>query len=262
MKLIEIKSIPVCKFAHTYEAERYSHTLRATPNTVEISYIKDGELTVFHKGELLKATKGDLLINLFLHELPIESRVYHCHHTVGFKAEFEISRELPPVIRLDGNSSHIYSLIDEIIKTKNLSPESENRMAGLFLQLLGEIESVCEGGDSVDGGDLHYVRKAKRYVYDNIRTPIKQREIADFLGITPEYLCAVFKRGTGEPIMRFINRMKLEGIRTLMERESTPLYRAAEMYGFSDPNYVSRLYTRYYGVSITDSAKFRYRKDY
>ena len=263
MKLIDFKTVPVCKFAHTYGAENYRHVLRTNANTVEITYINDGEVSVSSEGKGVEtARKGDILINLFLSDLVVESEVYHSHHTVCFKGEFEVASPPPSVVRGEGNSSQIYYLIDEIIKTKSFSPESEYKCAGLFLQLLGELESLCDSGRGQSGGEFHYVRKAKKYVYDNIRSPIKQREVATFLGISPEYLCAVFKRGTGESLMRFINRMKLEGIRMLMERENTPLYRAAELYGFSDPNYVSRLYIKYYGVSITDSARFRYRKDY
>ena len=42
----------------------------------------------------------------------------------------------------------------------------------------------------------------------------------------------------------------------LIHREKLPLYRAAELFGYSDPNYVSRLYRKLFGTSITrdDSA--------
>jgi AraC-like DNA-binding protein len=71
------------------------------------------------------------------------------------------------------------------------------------------------------------------------------------LGITPEYLCTVFKKSTGETVMRFVNRLKLNGVRSLMESERVPLYNAAEHFGFSDPNYVSRLYVKLFGECIT-----------
>ena len=37
-----------------------------------------------------------------------------------------------------------------------------------------------------------------------------------------------------------------------METKKLPLYEAATMYGYSDPNYVSRLYKKMFGFNITD----------
>ena len=40
-----------------------------------------------------------------------------------------------------------------------------------------------------------------------------------------------------------------------MQTKHIPLNRAAAQYGFSDPNYVSKLYKKYYNESITQAAK-------
>jgi YesN/AraC family two-component response regulator len=40
-----------------------------------------------------------------------------------------------------------------------------------------------------------------------------------------------------------------------MERENLRLYEAATRYGYTDANYVSRLYKRYFGKNITDFKK-------
>jgi YesN/AraC family two-component response regulator len=37
-----------------------------------------------------------------------------------------------------------------------------------------------------------------------------------------------------------------------MEKEPVHLYEAAALFGYSDPNYVSRLFKKYYGYNITD----------
>ena len=55
--------------------------------------------------------------------------------------------------------------------------------------------------------------------------------------------------------MSYINHIKLEGVRSIMEKEHIPLNQAAEIYGFSDPNYVSRLYKKYFHANITDVIK-------
>ena len=261
MRIFEPGQIPVCKFAHVYDADRYVHKLAVVERTVEITYVSDGTLTVTKDGETLAAGRGDLIFNDFKSSMTVESKKYHCHHTVCFKTDIKLLRPISHVFSAGQNSSQIYHLIDEIIKLHSLERDCENKCAGLFLQLLGEIEGLLSES-SGRLGEYVYVRKAKQYIYDNLRSRITQADLAAFLGITPEYLCTVFKRATGESVIKYVNRMKLEGVLSLMERESLPLYRAAERYGFTDPNYVSRLYSKYYGVNITDVDRLKYRKKY
>ena len=56
-------------------------------------------------------------------------------------------------------------------------------------------------------------------------------------------------------LITFVNQAKLSRIRTEMERENLRLYEASMRYGYQDPNYVSRLYKRYFGKNITDFKK-------
>ena len=78
-----------------------------------------------------------------------------------------------------------------------------------------------------------------------------QRDIAAHLGITPEYLCSIFKKSEGVSIMHFINTVKLTSIRSLMEKDGLTLAQAAHLYGYADPNYVSRLHKQYFHINIT-----------
>lgn len=111
-----------------------------------------------------------------------------------------------------------------------------------------------QGHDEFGAGDP-YIKRAKRYIYDHITEPIVQKDVALMLGITPEYLCTIFKKSEGRSLIRFINEAKLSLIRNMMENEQTTLAKAATQYGFTDPNYVSRLYKKYYNETITQNAK-------
>ena len=82
-----------------------------------------------------------------------------------------------------------------------------------------------------------------------------QRAAAKSLGITPEYLCAVFRKSEGRSLIRFTNELKLENILELMRSKGVTLAEASAQYGFSDPNYVSRLYKKYFGENITEALK-------
>lgn len=259
MQYIEIKSMPSPVFAHTFQSPSYRNQLQKSPNMIEIGYIKEGKTRITSNSSQYTLYKGDIFCILYRDVLTIQADQYHCHHTIGFCTEFILSAEpngnavpLNEYIRVSSHSIKMHSLIDEIIRIKNFHLENTLSCTGLFLQLLDELGNECRRHEpNYSYGEQRYVRKAKQYIYDNIAHPIQQKDIAAYLGITPEYLCNIFKKVTGESVIKFINRRKLENIHTLMKTEHIPLYQAAELYGFSDANYVSRLYKQYFNENIT-----------
>jgi AraC-like DNA-binding protein len=191
--------------------------------------------------------------------MAVDADAYHCHHTVCFSVESDAPSEqrLPPVVLNKAKRfEHCRRLIDDIIHSFALHPTHTWKTSGLFLQLLHELE-LCYGSQTSDvaPGDGRYVEQAKRYIFEHISRPIRQGEIAAHLGITSEYLCNVFKKSEHTTVMRFINETKLARIRLMMESKGISLHQAALQYGFADPNYVSRLYKKYYGRALTEEIK-------
>jgi len=71
-------------------------------------------------------------------------------------------------------------------------------------------------------------------------------------------LCSVFKKVEGISFQKYVNYEKLEAIKNLMEKEPVHLYEAAALFGYTDPNYVSRLFKKYYGYNITATNTFHF----
>lgn len=259
MNYYTIKSIPQTRFAHAISRPTYRNIIPPRNNTMEITYISKGSLHHFNKNGDYIVQEGDFFFNPYVTQNYVESEDYHEHHTVCFTLDFDITDEyVPGALTIP---THIVSprnrcknLMDEIIRNHTIYANSELKCAGLFLQLLYEL-SENVSADSNNFSNHLYVKKIKNYIYDHIHEPIKQSEIATYLGITPEYLCSVFKKCEGTTVMSYINHIKLEGIRSIMEKEHIPLNQATELYGFSDPNYVSRLYKKYFHLNITDIVK-------
>ncbi|MBQ6708461.1 MAG: helix-turn-helix domain-containing protein, partial [Clostridia bacterium] len=63
--------------------------------------------------------------------------------------------------------------------------------------------------------------------------------------------CTIFKQAEGISLIKYVNMAKLRQIKTLMEKENLKLYEASQLFGFSDANYVSHLYKKTFGRSIT-----------
>lgn len=257
---MKLNTVPQILFGHIYEDTDYATRFDHRRDTIETAYFTAGDAVLQYCGREYTVGRGDLVLLPFITD---EDRVsfrcvgYQCHHTVCFQAQIEYEQEdvlYPIVTHVPEGAKEIPELIDAIIKTHTLDPNRMLKCAGLFLSLLDEIAELNRRRtEHFSTGEQSYIRRTKKYIYDHITTPIQQREIAAHLGITPEYLCTVFKKSEGVSVIRYINSVKLTRIRGLMEKEHLPLNRACEMYGFSDPNYVSRLFRKYYGESVTES---------
>lgn len=261
MPYIKINKIPKIRFAHVFGATEYKNTIPPEKNLIEISYVSEGETRVKDGSEYYVMTKYSLSINLRDSLVKIKADKFHEHHTVCFEVEFESSEEkdsiyLPRALHFkEKNTAH--DIVDEIIKIHTLYPERELKLGSLILSLLDQINTIARG--TVKKTDLTslYVIKAKNYVYKHLHEPIRQKEIAEYLDLTPEYLCWIFKKHTGATLMKFVNTTKLSKIRMLLMRENFKLYQAAAVYGYDDANYVSKLYKKYYGRNITDFSSLK-----
>lgn len=259
MSFLILRSLPEIRFAHRFCDACYHGHIPRREHRIEISVITEGGFSVTQDGKTYTAVAGDIVCNFYGSSMEVVADAYHCHHTVCFSVEYDVTpgRALPPVV-LHGaeRREQCRRLIDEIIHSLALRPSHTWKTAGLFLQLLDELERCC-GAQEREGtpGEDRYVAQAKRYVFEHMSQPIRQSEIAAHLGITSEYLCNVFKKCEHTSVMRFVNEAKLTGIRLMMESKGIPLHQAAAQYGFSDANYVSRLYKKYYGRPITEAVR-------
>lgn len=264
MKYIEPLGIPEIQFAHICGADCYEATLPARPSTLEVTYINRGSLCLEQSGTACEARENDIICNFYQSDLHVYSSGFHRHHTVCFHVSFGEARDsgVPglrihhlPLLLSAANTSRARELIDRIIEENTLWPQNRLSCAGMFLALLEALDHALNPPES-RGRESISVAKAKKYIFTNLGFPIHQRDIANHLGISPQYLCDIFKKAEGMPLMTYINRMKLDKIRQLMANERMHLKNAAAIYGYGDPNYVSRIYKKYYGKNITDGLNY------
>ncbi|MBE7066812.1 MAG: helix-turn-helix transcriptional regulator [Ruminococcaceae bacterium] len=252
---IEIYSTCKLRFAHTYKADNYYNNLRSEKNFMEISYISDGHAVFETQDGLYPVQKGDVIC--LLENAKITANSFHAHHTVRVSVDWDYTDNpqclfLPFITKKDYQTDNIISLIDDIIFYSSLYESSQAKCTKKFLEILCEIDNCNRLSNNIKLSEpTLYAEKAKKYIDKNIHKALTQKEIANHLCITPEYLCNIFKASQNITIMKYINKTKLENIANLIESEHIPLYKAAAMYGFSDANYVSRLYKKIFGHNIT-----------
>ena len=260
MEAVEFMSLPRIQFAHIYSSPTYNNSFNQSKGTMEIGYISHGEILRKEGEKTFIYQKGDVMCTVCDGTTFVNASAFHEHHTVNFQVDWCFIPNqtrgllLPAITRAELHTQKACGIIDTLIRRKHQYMESPMQGAAKVLELVCEIDRCNRSNKADIPGELLYTQRAKEFINENIQHPITQRSVAEHLSITPEYLCAVFKKAEGVPLMKYINSIKLQAIASLMQRENIHLYEASALYGYADPNYVSRLYKQYFGHNITDKS--------
>lgn len=259
MKTIEFSSIPSLRFTHMFKAWDYQNHFNPLKNFIEIAYILDGVHEIDDGTEKYIAQKDDVICLIRDGKIDVSSKGYSCHLTVGINIDYTLTQDsiggvlLPVVISAKNNTSEIRQRIDWFVHNHIICEQSPIKSSAGILDLFCKIDECSRRAISKKlPADYLHIYKAKQYINRNIYEHIEQKSVAKHLGITPEYLCSIFKKSEGITLMHYINTEKLKSIKTLIDTKNMPLYEASSVYGYSDPNYVSRLYKKIFGYNITD----------
>ena len=96
-----------------------------------------------------------------------------------------------------------------------------------------------------------YIKKAKKYIFTHYSEKLTVPMIAEYLNITPNYLSTLFKKGTGESVIDFLNYYRMLKLRELLlQKQSHTLSDLCAQVGIQDKRYAQRLFKKHFGVSM------------
>ena len=90
-----------------------------------------------------------------------------------------------------------------------------------------------------------------QWINMNVQKPLAVSEIAEQFGYTPNYLSNLFKSKTGYPLIKYINRLKMEQAKDMLLNSSASVRDIANDVGFVDTKYFMRTFKQYIGVTPT-----------
>ncbi len=88
------------------------------------------------------------------------------------------------------------------------------------------------------------IKEAVTSIRFTIDQPLSLSHIADTLGVHPSYLSRAFKKEMGMTLTDYINRLRIEEAKYLLNHEGTSVTEAALNVGYNDPNYFSKVFTK------------------
>lgn len=173
---------------------------------------------------------------------------------------------LPLYIPPSSENGEIFNLIRSIARNKTAQIErsyfEECADFMLLIHKLSERIAQCQADtDTASPGNRRHCIRAKAYISENISRRLTVGDVAAAIGVSKNYLTNVFSSTEGIPLMEYINRSKLSYMMVLIRRYDYTLAQAGKHVGFTDVNYISRIFKRYYGMTVTEYKRSFERQD-
>ena len=107
----------------------------------------------------------------------------------------------------------------------------------------------------LDSNDKLPIAHTKRYIVQNYQKPLRLPDIAEYVGLNPQYLSVLFKRDVGISMSSYIAKIRIEKAKLLLQNTNLPITDIAENVGYEDSKYFSRVFKRHFGIRPTEFRK-------
>lgn len=101
-------------------------------------------------------------------------------------------------------------------------------------------------------GKNQEMRRALEYISLHYAEDISLGNIADYIGLSENYFSNLFKQEMGETLMSYINKVRIENAKKLLQNQSLKVYEIAEKVGYKNTTYLSTMFKKVTGISIRE----------
>ena len=99
------------------------------------------------------------------------------------------------------------------------------------------------------------VTQVKRYIKENVSQRLSLNEVAAVFGISPNYLSQLFKKYNDQGFNEYVTSCKIDEAKRLMVEGEYKIYEVADMLGFENAFYFSKVFKKVTGITPTEFAK-------
>ena len=281
---VTLREIPSILFAHKYQAAADSWLYLTDPGLVEITFLEQGDITFLTEdGSKQSFSAPCILADTHSRYCRVQTTSpAHRHFTFSFRAsdlpvllnEEEAGRaSVLPEVGNEGNTVCILPRhVPEGASCKKIARNIKRIIAARQSILLSDhlqtvryaFEVLAELGrcaaEQAERGTQNtfinpYTAKAIHYIGDHIEEKIRVQEVAEALEISYGYLSRVFHADTGSSLIQYINEAKVRRVKELIIAKNVTLEEAGAFVGIDDVKYLSRIFKKYSGTTVSDYKK-------
>lgn len=99
------------------------------------------------------------------------------------------------------------------------------------------------------------IERAETYIKQYFQKPIKAQEVADVIHISPNYFSTLFKHKTGKSFNEYVNHLRVEAAKELLEETLLNVNEIAEKVGYREYKYFVDVFKKQTGYTPTNYRK-------
>jgi AraC-like DNA-binding protein/ligand-binding sensor protein len=93
------------------------------------------------------------------------------------------------------------------------------------------------------------LRKAQRYIWENLDRKISLRDIAKAAGLSAPYFSTIFREEMEENLSAYINRLRVEKAAILLKETENSIKTITKLCGFQDQSWFSKIFKKATGIT-------------
>lgn len=192
-------------------------------------------------------------IQIFLDELFEKC----CKDNVSIRSVQVISAELVSIAIQFCRKKHLNELRDELGAlqlsgeyAKKKFSELRRQIKDIYIRIIRQYKEIL-----TTDSDNPYVKKAMQYVYANFRRNISLTEVAEFVGVSSQYLSRLIHEECQKSFSELLNGRRVEAASEMIRRHEYTVKEIAEKTGFSNYNYFFKVFKEMTGMTPNEYEK-------
>lgn len=93
------------------------------------------------------------------------------------------------------------------------------------------------------------IKKASRYVHNHLSEPIRLQEVADYVGLSPNYFSSLFKKEMNLAFADYVNHTRIKESQYLLQTTNHSILDIAISVGFNNQNYFTTIFKKTTGIT-------------
>ncbi|HZJ89643.1 MAG TPA: AraC family transcriptional regulator [Bacilli bacterium] len=149
----------------------------------------------------------------------------------------------------DDASQSLRYLLEAIYFAYSDSGYLDLHTLGLAYQFFAKLIAINLPHRKTLSPATQHVNRAKVFIYNNYAFQITINDIASNVGVTPNYLSAIFQKTSGISTKQFLNLVRMEAAKKKLEVTTKTITEIAKQVGFNNPLYFSTAFKKQTGLS-------------
>jgi len=119
-------------------------------------------------------------------------------------------------------------------------------LVDLFRKILHKMTTLRQNSSET------LVEQVKQHIGARLHEDLSLNALAKSKFVSPSYLSRIFHQWTGEPLMAYITRLKMEHAKDMLRNPDLRIQDVSERLGFQSANYFSKVFRKSVGISPQD----------